>query len=397
MVATDKGGLMTTDLAIRRSEVPASFQDQMHMAKVLADSTLLPAYLRGKPANVLVILQGARALDVSAFWALQSMHVIEGKLGMAAELMRALVIRAGHRCRVVERSMTRAVVEIKRSDSAEPYRAEFTWEDAKAAGLEKKTNWIAYRKSMLVARATTIAVRDECPDVMFGVAYTPEELGAITDADGNPTVDDDGNPLVDAEVAEPLTDEQVAEIGTSLVDIPLEELPALWAHVTDRAAQFRRVGPDSDESLTDYVAARIGVETGALLPVIEGGPCGSKAEARALWDLVNILRLGDATVLAGGETVNIREYIRRVGALLPDAAVPDDPPAAEEPVVEVEVVEAEILPDTEHARRLAEDAAASWGDTVAKIHGEREQVFQNLAEQRARAAATEAQRKETDQ
>lgn len=378
---------MTAEVAIRRTEVPASFQDQMHMARVLSDSTLLPAYLRGKPANVLVILQGARALDVSAFWALQSMHVIEGKLGMAAELMRALVIRSGHTCRVVERSMDRAIVEIKRADRAEPYRAEFTWEDAVAAKLTKKDNWVMYRKSMLVARATAIAVRDECPDVMFGVVYTPEELGAVTDAEENPLTDAAGNVLVDAETVEALTDDQVHEIGLSLVDIPLTDLPALWSTVVNRAAQFRRVQPGQDESLTDYVASRLAVEAAA---------CRTKAECRTIWELANVLRLGDATVIAGGETVGLRDYIRATGHQLPD----DEPPV-EETVVEAEVVE-DISDDapvaeSEHARQLVEDAAASWGDTVEKIHGEREQVFNELADKRARAAAAEAERKGTEQ
>jgi hypothetical protein len=171
---------MSTEVALRRSDVPAAFAEQMHMAKVLSESDLLPKHLRGRPANVLVILQGARALDVAGFWALQSMHVVDGKLGMAAELMRALVTRAGHQFRVIERTMERAIVEIKRSDRDQPYRAEFTWEDAKTAELTGKDNWRKYRKSMLVARATSIAVRDECADVMFGVIYTPDELGANT-------------------------------------------------------------------------------------------------------------------------------------------------------------------------------------------------------------------------
>jgi hypothetical protein len=364
------------EVAIRRTEVPASFKEQMHMATVLADSSLLPGHLRGKPANVLVILQGARALDVSAFWALQSMHVIEGKLSMAAELMRALVIRAGHKIRVVERSMTRAVVEIKRSDSDTPYRAEFTWEDAKVAGLENKTNWKAYRKSMLVARATSIAVRDECADVMFGVAYTPEELGAVTDGDENPIPDGAGNITIDGEAVEPLTDAEVSELSETLTQVELETLPAVWTLVAERAAQFRKV-PGTDESLTDFLAARLAIE-------LEG--CTTKGHVRELWDLANVLRLGDVTVTVAGQEYDLRSLMREKGTLLPD----DEP--------EVETVEAEVINDeaaatidTEHAQQLRAQAAESWNETAERLRSDRKKVLDDLAEQRIRQEETRRQ------
>lgn len=359
---------MSGEVAIRRSEVPASFERQMHMATVLADSTLLPQHLRGKPANVLVILQGARALDVSAFWALQSMHVIEGKLSMAAELMRALVIRAGHKIRVVERSMNRAVVEIKRSDSDTPYRAEFTWEDAQAAGLQGKTNWKAYRKSMLVARATSIAVRDECADVMFGVVYTPEELGAETDADENPVT-------IDGVTVEPLTDAEIQELAESIGAVELESLPAVWTLVADRAAQFLRV-PNTDESLTDFLAARLVIE-------LEG--CTVKSHVRELWDLANVLRLDDVTVTVAGQEHSLRALMREKGTILPD----EEPMPAEPEVPEV--VEGEILDDgdpetinTEHAQELRAAAAESWDVTTTKLRAERKKVLDDLHDQRVR-------------
>jgi hypothetical protein len=180
---------VSADLVPGGTDVPTGLDAQLRLADALAQADLLPAHLRRRPANVLVILQGARALHVPAFWALQSMHVVEGKLSLSAELMRALVIRAGHSVRVVERSATRAVVEVQRHDRARPYRAEFTMTDAVAADLADKVNWRRYPASMLVARATAIAVRDECPDVLYGVVYTADELGAVTDDAGTPVLD----------------------------------------------------------------------------------------------------------------------------------------------------------------------------------------------------------------
>jgi hypothetical protein len=102
-------------------------------------------------------------------------------------LMRALVRRAGHVFRVTERTNDRATVQIIRNDlpaGVQPYVTTFTADEARAAKLLGKRNWEQYRPAMLVARATSTAVREECPELLFGIAYTPEELGAVTDEHG---------------------------------------------------------------------------------------------------------------------------------------------------------------------------------------------------------------------
>lgn len=327
-----------TDLVIRSTDVPANFREQMDMARVLADSSLLPGHLRGKPANVLVILQGARALDVSGFWALQSMHVVDGKLGMAAELMRALVIRAGHQFSVVERSAERAVVEIKRRDKDKPYRAVFTRADAEAAKLLKKDNWVGYLKSMLVARATSIAVRDECPDVMFGVVYTPDELGAVTDADGTPQSDADGNIILDGEVVPDLTDEDLLVWAETLGNDPLENLAEVWTAITQAHAADRTV-PDSNETLRAYITARLMVEA-AIVP--------SKVAARDLWALARTLDVNSDELKA-----RLTEAARGLPEVAPDPV----------PVREATVITSARVPE-DHARSLRDAALASWTDPV---------------------------------
>jgi hypothetical protein len=49
---------------------------------------------------------------------------------------------------------------------------------AKAANLTGKGNWRTYPAAMLKARAITEVARDACPEALFGVAYTAEELGS---------------------------------------------------------------------------------------------------------------------------------------------------------------------------------------------------------------------------
>lgn len=202
-----------TELVIRSTNVPASFTEQMEMARVFASSSLLPAHLRGKPENILVILDGARALDVPSFWAFQSMYVVEGKLSLSAELMRALVTRAGHKFRVMEHTAQNAKVAICRKDDPDFwFESEFTFDEAKQAGLTNKGPWKNYPKAMLLARATSQAVRAVCSDVLFGVVYTPEELGASVREDGEPVIDNTGKVVLDStSSAGPVVDQQMVD------------------------------------------------------------------------------------------------------------------------------------------------------------------------------------------
>jgi hypothetical protein len=59
-------------------------------------------------------------------------------------------------------------------------------EDAKRANLTGKDNWTKYPRNMLFARALSNGQKWYAPDVFNGATvYTPDELGAVTDEDGN--------------------------------------------------------------------------------------------------------------------------------------------------------------------------------------------------------------------
>jgi hypothetical protein len=194
-----------SELVLRPSDVPANFQLQMEMARAYATADLLPGHLRRKPENVLIILGAARALNIPAFWAIQSLFVVGGKLGMEASLMRALVIRAGHQFETRKMSRDEAIVAIKRSDKSSWFEVSFDMTDAKLAKLSGD-NWIKYPRSMLHARATVMAIRAECPEVLYGVLYTPEELGAKVDEEGHPVLDStNGMVILDSTAEEVVT------------------------------------------------------------------------------------------------------------------------------------------------------------------------------------------------
>lgn len=167
---------MTTELAIYNASVP----DRMRYAEALSGASLLPDSYRGKPANVLLALEYGAALGIPPMVAIQQVHVIQGRPVASAQLIGALVRKAGHRLRV-SGDDRRAVCEIVRADDPDfTFRSEWTIERAQAAKLTGKDTWRQYPANMLRARAITECARDACPEALAGVSYTAEELGDDT-------------------------------------------------------------------------------------------------------------------------------------------------------------------------------------------------------------------------
>lgn len=159
---------------------------KMQYAQAMAGSSLLPGDYRGKPANLLFALEYADALGIAPIHAITSIHVISGKPSASADLIAASVRRAGHKLRITGDG-TRAVAQIIRADDPDfTYEAVWDQDKAQKAGLWGTGNWAKYPAAMLRSRAITEVARMGASDALFGVIYTPEELGANVDVDGAP-------------------------------------------------------------------------------------------------------------------------------------------------------------------------------------------------------------------
>jgi hypothetical protein len=206
----------TTDVARVEPGQAVTLRASMDYAHALAQSNLLPAQYRLKPANVLWALEYGRTIGLTPMAAITGVHVIEGKPTASAGLISGLVRRAGHRLRV-RGDDTKAVVEIVRSDDPEyTFRTEWTLERARTAGLTNKSVWKQYPAAMLKARAVAECARDACEEVLFGLHYTPEELGAEVNEDGEvltvtTTTPAEGIPAADTAAAQADVDRQWRE------------------------------------------------------------------------------------------------------------------------------------------------------------------------------------------
>ena len=149
---------------------PENLSQAMMLANTLAQSSLIPSALRGKPADVLLILLKGRELGLSALQSIGGLHVIEGKPVVSSETMVALCKRSPE-CdffRVAETTTEQAVYETQRH--GEPVtRMAFTMQDAKAAELAGKATWKKYPAAMLRARCSAALARAVYPDLVGGI------------------------------------------------------------------------------------------------------------------------------------------------------------------------------------------------------------------------------------
>ena len=139
---------------------------------IMAAKDMVPGQYRNVGA-ILLAQEWANARDVDLLTTLQNVDVIQGKLVPNATLLRALAVRAGYEVTVADVSAEAATVIVGKGDR-ELGRTTFTMADAKAAGLTGKDNWKKHPQAMLVARATSQAMRWYAADVMVGMLIEDE-------------------------------------------------------------------------------------------------------------------------------------------------------------------------------------------------------------------------------
>ena len=227
------------------------FERAEQIAVRLSKSTLLPSALRGKPADLAVIMITGHELGLSPMQALRGLHVVEGRPVLSADLIVGLVKKhpACKYFRLVESTDERATYETLREGEPEPTRITWTIEQATKAGLTGRQNWKAHPAAMLRARASAALARAVYPDVAMGI-YDPDEALDFIDASriyvAKPRVEAQAKAppppapkieeeIEDAEIVEPEPDPiEVTEDATKEADDP-RDTEDYWRSLIDAA------------------------------------------------------------------------------------------------------------------------------------------------------------------
>ena len=133
-------------------------------------------------AQAVVKILAGQEMGFGPFASMTGIYIIQGRPAIGANLMAAAVKRhPKYDYKVIK--MQDDVCELTFfQDGQEIGRSVFDLKDAKKAGTK---NLDRFARNMLFARAMSNGVRWYVPDVFMGAAvYTPEELGADVDGDG---------------------------------------------------------------------------------------------------------------------------------------------------------------------------------------------------------------------
>ena len=193
---------------------PAAAQDQhdLQMQKALAISRageMLPKNYRNQPGAVFLALEWAQQRNLAVLDVLHGVAFVHGKPVIDSTLQRALAIAAGYRLTITQADEQRATVVVTRNNE-QLGTASFTIEEARTAGLAGKDNWKRHPTEMMVARATTRAIKWFCPEALLGGVLTEDELeGPELDSDQERPRIVSTNPQRVVETVEDVTDAEV--------------------------------------------------------------------------------------------------------------------------------------------------------------------------------------------
>lgn len=223
------------DIVPYQDKAIQSYDDLENVAKAMVSSGYFTDST--KISQAIVKIMAGREIGIGPFGSMNGIHIIQGKPAFGANIMAGKVKSSGrYNYRVTEMTDANCTIEFMEHFNGAWQTvgvSSFSRDDAKKAGTK---NLDKFPRNMLFARAMSNGVRWYCPDVMNGsTVYTPEELGADVDQDGNvinvpvvevtpvvETKDDVDNDYIVAPKPDPMTDYL---IDTFAVDKPAEEKP----------------------------------------------------------------------------------------------------------------------------------------------------------------------------
>lgn len=218
-----------------------NLSELMELARVMAVAGLVPDSLRGKPADVLIVIMKGLDLGLSPSQSIDAIHAIKGKATVGVHLAVARARAAGHQVDTAETDDS-CTVTITRKDNAKPISVTFTLAMAKRAGI-KNDKYQTDPQSMLYARAATRCVRRACPEVLLGLVVEGE---IEHEPEQRPTL---------AQVAAERTDRQAAAseraAATRVLDVGMGEDQA---EAADPVPDSMPVAPDPAPTADEYAA-----------------------------------------------------------------------------------------------------------------------------------------------
>ena len=193
-------------------------------------------------AQAIVKVLAGQEMGIGSIAAMTGIYIVKGRVTLSANLMAALIKRSGHyNYRVTELSDTACEIEFSENGQVIG-TSRFTMQDAAKAKLGGD-NWARFPRNMLFARALSNGAKWYTPDAFGGSPiYTPDELGAAVDEDGE---------VIEAQVIErpaPPIHHPVADQSRRIQPGPVQAPP----EPPDDGQQVQPLKPSEVDALIEY-------------------------------------------------------------------------------------------------------------------------------------------------
>lgn len=136
-------------------------------------------------SQAIVKVLAGRELGIGPIASMTGIHIIKGKPSLGANLLASCLKRSGrydYRVKeLTDKNVSLEFFEVIGGKRESIGVSSFSFAEAQKAGTQ---NLDKFPRNMLFARALSNGVRWFCPDVTGGPVYTPEELGASVNGDG---------------------------------------------------------------------------------------------------------------------------------------------------------------------------------------------------------------------
>ena len=149
----------------------------LQVAEVFVQSGMFPDSKSVATAASKLIV--GRDLGLSDYDSMAGLHIIKGKVVLAANTMAAAIKASGkydYRAKTTETECTITFYDVSGPNKEEIGTTRFTTQDANNAGL-RGDNWRKWPKAMLFARAISSGYREHCPDALGNAAVYVHEHG----------------------------------------------------------------------------------------------------------------------------------------------------------------------------------------------------------------------------
>lgn len=179
------------------SFTPRTLDEALKYADMISNSAICPQNLKGRPGDVLVILQTGQEIGLKPMQSLRTLGCINGMPFAYGDGQLALIknhpdfidIKEWLEGDIALQTLIAHCTITRRGQ--EPQTRSFSMKDAKTAGLLGKGVWMSYPKRMLQHRARGFACRDVFPDALFGI-MSQTEVEDMTPATQQIVVKDKG-------------------------------------------------------------------------------------------------------------------------------------------------------------------------------------------------------------